>query len=1130
MNAILHSSLTQRKLRFLVILAVLVWSAARVLTAATIVDVVETGGDNEATDTILPKWTGITWNTTVANEPILNTPVGTPYTVPSFGQNVPCYVDRAHAWVGASGSISIPSYLLGQEYIMEGNDNRDNTSLTLDITVNVPVQVYLLVDNRMPNGKANATPPVFGPGAMQWVLDDGWVGVTNGLNRDGTPTRPDEVGVDESADGTINQWSSIYTKAFPAGTFQLKQADNPGRNMYGVVVVPLEVTEPPAVPTGLTEFSQDSRVTLRWVPSAGATEYLVKRSEVSGGPYTVVATGNFLTHADDTVVNGTTYYYVVSARNPAGESADSAEVAAHPNIAPVVVATGGTNQVLLTWGGLAGATSYTVLRSGTNGGPYAVIASGLTALEYLDAPLPAGQPFYYLVSAVLGGGISSGFSAEVSAVTAPSPLTNSYAELFALTVAKIAFRTPDVVAPTVAIEKSSDGVVWTPITTLTTNAGYTLDPGLVPSTVVQYRLQASNPSGVSPYAVYTLDVPATGYNVNIANVSNSTSTVTAPTPPGHVQDVGLVFGDRGNGFSYGWDRDITTDGRYRRNANSPDLRYDTFNHLQKATPSAIWEMAIPNGLYWVRFAAGESDNFDSTFQFSVEGLLTRVVPATTANRWAEFTNTVHVSDGRLTITSGSNAANNKLDFVAIYPTAPAPNILVSNPVSLVLTQNRSATFTVVIGGGPEPYGVQWYLNGNPIDGATGPSFTIPFVQTSDEGDYHAVITNASVVVDPSTTVTSTSAHLTVIPDTEGPKIVSVGSLDGYTIGVRFDEIVDTNGLNPPALDNFTYSINEGAVAVATVVLRPDQRSVQLILESISVPITGEFTVTASGVTDLAGNGSNDASSGTNTVMGLTARDIGAPAFTGANYVNDSETIELVGGGADVWGTADQFYFASKAVTGDFDARMQVADLRGSNTITKALLMARADDTAGSPSLHLSVNPTPPGRNQFEPGQRLTPDGATASWGTTFIPADIPNCWLRLTRSGDTFRGYRSANGEDWVLMAESNQVFGASLHVGIGVTAHDNTQLATGTFQGFTVTPLVTPPAQPRLVNPGYSGGTFSFGIVTESGHNYQVFFKNQLADPDWTLLTDVPGTGGVVPITDSSPTPGTRFYRVIAQ
>jgi succinate dehydrogenase / fumarate reductase flavoprotein subunit len=42
--------------------------------------------------------------------------------------------------------------------------------------------------------------------------------------------------LDEGADGTINQWYSVYRKSFPVGTFSLFQPDNAGQNMYGVVV------------------------------------------------------------------------------------------------------------------------------------------------------------------------------------------------------------------------------------------------------------------------------------------------------------------------------------------------------------------------------------------------------------------------------------------------------------------------------------------------------------------------------------------------------------------------------------------------------------------------------------------------------------------------------------------------------------------------------------------------------------------------------------------------------------------------------------------------------------------------------------------------------------------------------
>src|ERR1039458_10020987 len=56
------------------------------------------------------------------------------------------------------------------------------------------------------------------------------------------------------------------------------------------------------------------------------------------------------------------------------------------------------SQINLVWNTLTNATSYNVKRSTTNGGPFAVIASGVTATNYQDGGL-AGNPtnYYYYV-------------------------------------------------------------------------------------------------------------------------------------------------------------------------------------------------------------------------------------------------------------------------------------------------------------------------------------------------------------------------------------------------------------------------------------------------------------------------------------------------------------------------------------------------------------------------------------------------------------------------------------------------------------------------------------------------------------------------------------------------------------
>lgn len=90
----------------------------------------------------------------------------------------------------------------------------------------------------------------------------------------------------------------------------------------------------PAVPTGLTATAGNTQVSLSWATSAGATSYSVKRGISSGGPYTQIGTPSGTSYSDSGLTNGTTYYYVVSAVNSVGESANSNQASAMPT-APV---------------------------------------------------------------------------------------------------------------------------------------------------------------------------------------------------------------------------------------------------------------------------------------------------------------------------------------------------------------------------------------------------------------------------------------------------------------------------------------------------------------------------------------------------------------------------------------------------------------------------------------------------------------------------------------------------------------------------------------------------------------------------------------------------------------------------
>jgi hypothetical protein len=89
-----------------------------------------------------------------------------------------------------------------------------------------------------------------------------------------------------------------------------------------------------SVPAGLTATAGVEQVTLNWTASSDATGYEVQRGTAKGGPYTMLASTTSPTYTDSAVTDTTTYYYVVSAKNPSGTSANSAEVSATPTTRP----------------------------------------------------------------------------------------------------------------------------------------------------------------------------------------------------------------------------------------------------------------------------------------------------------------------------------------------------------------------------------------------------------------------------------------------------------------------------------------------------------------------------------------------------------------------------------------------------------------------------------------------------------------------------------------------------------------------------------------------------------------------------------------------------------------------------
>ncbi|HAV60908.1 MAG TPA: hypothetical protein DCY13_00900 [Verrucomicrobiales bacterium] len=213
------------------------------------------------------------------------------------------------------------------------------------------------------------------------------------------------------------------------------------------------------------------------------------------------------------------------------------------------------------------------------------------------------------------------------------------------------------------VERSLNGSTFTQIAATAANVTTFSDTGLAASTLHHYRVSATNAEGDSPHS--NVASATTGAAVAVIRVNFQPSGATVPA--GYLADVGASYGNRGNGQTYGWNASNTAHARDRNSSRSPDQRYDTLNHMQKSGGARTWEIAVPNGSYSVFVVAGDAGHFDSVFRINVEGQLTVTGTPTSANRWVSGTRTVAVSDGRLTISSGSGASNNKICFVDISP-------------------------------------------------------------------------------------------------------------------------------------------------------------------------------------------------------------------------------------------------------------------------------------------------------------------------------------------------------------------------------------------------------------------------------------------------------------------------------
>jgi autotransporter-associated beta strand protein len=86
------------------------------------------------------------------------------------------------------------------------------------------------------------------------------------------------------------------------------------------------------VAPGLNAIPGDGQVSLSWNATPESTNYVLQSSTTSGGSYTTILVTNTTSFVNSNLVDGTTYYYVIYAEGPYGQSPVSSQTAVTPSV------------------------------------------------------------------------------------------------------------------------------------------------------------------------------------------------------------------------------------------------------------------------------------------------------------------------------------------------------------------------------------------------------------------------------------------------------------------------------------------------------------------------------------------------------------------------------------------------------------------------------------------------------------------------------------------------------------------------------------------------------------------------------------------------------------------------------
>jgi len=228
-----------------------------------------------------------------------------------------------------------------------------------------------------------------------------------------------------------------------------------------------------------------------------------------------------------------------------------------------------------------------------------------------------------------------------------------------------------------------------------------------------------------------------------------------------------------------------------------------------------------------------------------------------------------------------------------------------------------------------------------------------------------------------------------------------------------------------------FSLQRAAGDDALAPLAGDVAGTEYVDDRVENGRTYRYAVTARNANDASGPASAAASAAPQAEplpAPWQSVDLGKPGAKGkASFAPAAGIFTVSGGGDDIWAAQDGGRFVYQPLTGDGTLTAHVVSADATHGYQKVGVMVRASLATGAPMVMV----------------HLSPNGSGCCWRRDengkcdMVGGDIKP-WLRLTRAGDTLRGFVSDDGVTWRPRGETTFALPKEALWGLCVCSHNN--------------------------------------------------------------------------------------------